>query len=54
MANEVYEHDIMSIQARLRRKIKWINLITEFKLDACYVNNCKIVPDSKLCFACDF
>ena len=30
VANEVYEHDIMSIQARLRRKIKWFSMIMEF------------------------
>ena len=35
VANEAYEHDIKGMQASLRRKIRWISLIIEFKLDAC-------------------
>ena len=35
VANEAYEHDIKSMQASLRRKIKWISLIIEFKFVAC-------------------
>ena len=54
VANEVYEHDIMSIQARLRRKIKWFSMIMEFQLNACKVNILKIVPDDKPYIACDF
>ena len=52
--NEAYEHDIKDMQARLRKEIKWISLIMEFKFDACWISNCKIVPDVKPCFACDF
>ena len=35
VANEAYENDIKGMQASLRRKIRWISLIMEFKLDAC-------------------
>ena len=35
IVNEAYEHDIKDMQARLRKEIKWISLIIEFKLDAC-------------------
>ena len=53
-ANEVCEHDIMSIQVRLRKEIKWISLTMEFKIDACWISNCKIAADVEPHFACDF
>ena len=33
--NKAYEHDIKDMQARLRKEIKWVSLIMEFKIDAC-------------------
>ena len=33
--NEAYEHDIKDMQARLRKEIKRISLIMEFKFDVC-------------------
>ena len=33
--NEDYKHDTKDMQARLRKEIKWISLIVEFKLNAC-------------------
>ena len=32
---EAYEHDIKDMQVRLRKEIKWISLIMEFKFNAC-------------------
>ena len=32
--NEAYEYDIKDMQARLRKEIKWISLIVEFKFNA--------------------
>ena len=47
VVNEAYEHDIKDMQARLRKEIKWISLIMEFKFNACWSSKLKIVSDGK-------